>query len=161
MTSLFFPLPFGDIVALSSGFYFSFEKIVISLIDVPLKVMSQFSLDALKTLVCRNFTVMSLIVSSFVLIQLGISSTSLISFISFGEKNLSYYFFHILLLHYYLSPFLLWLVLRTLDLFSVFYISLMWLSSFFNLLLSVLQSECFNWFIIQLKNPPLLCPMYD
>lgn len=110
MTSLFFPLPFGDIVALSSGFYFSFEKIVISLIDVPLKVMSQFSLDALKTLVCRNFTIMSLIVSSFVLIQLGISSTSLISFISFGEKISAIIFFiycfcTIISLHFFCDSF--------------------------------------------------------
>ena len=61
----FFLLHFGGIIALSSGFQFSFEKITISLIDAPLKVMSQFFLDALKTFVCRNFTITSLIDCDF------------------------------------------------------------------------------------------------
>lgn len=53
---IFFFQHFEDVIAWTSGFYFSFEKTAISLIHAPLKVMCLFSLGDLKTLVYRNFS---------------------------------------------------------------------------------------------------------
>ena len=101
--------------------------------------------------------------TSFILIQLGVSSTSLIYFISFGgEGNLSSYFFHILLLHCHLFHFFcdsnFMYIESFLYVLCISYVTLCILQPFV-----LLQSEYFiiwlntkssdnYWFIIQLTS---------
>lgn len=84
---------FSFCIALTTGFYFCFQKIAYLNLMFLFKARCLLFLGAFKMWVCRNFIIMSLIVVSFL-----ICSTSLMHFISLGKKS-QLLFFQISLLH--------------------------------------------------------------